>query len=379
MGGGSIGSGNFGGISIDLPTPITFYFNFKIKTVNAAGVIIPGLKVDVTFDTMASGVTDSSGLYQAPRFSLVNTSSGVFKIKVTDVANTVLYAGDQTISSSADFIIVPIVITRHFIVRGKTMFPDNSPLPGLQIQATDKTLGLSTLLAPAVLTSDTGQYEITFWTGDLAARGRTAPNLVIRVSNSDGELLTTSGMFTASGLDEINLTLSPDVYGGPCEFTRFYNIVKDSLSTVQAGGIDAHDLVILSKATSGDISQMNHLMEAIRLSDKTTGVNVAAEWLYGLFRRGLPTVPRQLANVSRARFDTALKDAIDLNIISNNVLEQADTIYKQLLTFKVGSDLVSDEDPEAESMLGYILSCSDLSPDQQATLYLAYLTAEKKR
>ncbi|HET6991377.1 MAG TPA: hypothetical protein VFJ43_08645, partial [Bacteroidia bacterium] len=198
-------------------------------------------------------------------------------------------------------------------------------------------------------------------------------------------MIAFSDMKVGTGYDEINLPVDPQLYGGDSEFDLFYNnkdvqvSLKDMIAAMKKNGMDANDLSLLMKYTGGDVSQMNHLMDAILLSDKVDGIGVNAEWLYGLFRRGLPTSVSQLMNVTREKFDAALNDAVDLKIISNNVFAEADTIYNQITTCHITTNILSSpDDPEEESMLGYILSCAGIARDVQVTLYLDYLNAEKK-
>lgn len=380
---GGMGSLNFSLPAISIPEPIIVIFNYqvRIKSINLAGIPVSGMKVDLVFNqSTGSGITDGAGNFLSQVFQLTNASSSAIRIKVTDPATGfIFYDGSQNINNSGTATEIPIVIDRYFVVKGKALLTDNSPLPKLKIEATDKTPGLSTPLAPVIETSETGQYQITFWTHNLVKeRNRNRPNLVMRVFNPGGELIATSDIVNATGNDEVNFSIKPEVYGGPSEFDRFYKIVQPLLADVRKDGLDANDLVLLSTLTGGDISQMNHLLDAVLLSTDTNGLGIAAEWLYGLFRMGLSSKLPQLADVSRARFDAALKDAVEQRIITSDVLAEANTIYNQLLKFKAGSDLTSTEDPEAESMLGLVLSWSGLEPGEQAELYLAYLTAENR-
>lgn len=379
MGGfGSIGNiGPFGPFKIADPIVIepAYIHRIKVQSFNANKIPISGLKTRIREgnNLVDEQHTDVQGRTDT-QVTIKNIPVAVFKVQVFD-EDTLLYEQDHrsTGKSNSEVVTeVPVEINRFFIVKGKVTDPENKPHESLRVVAYDRVPGLSNPLQET-MTDANGHYFMSFWTHELEQNyGRVIPNLLIKVFNPSGDEIAASQILThPSGEETIDFEIEPSVYGGKSEFDTFYERVAPELDNLLADGVDAGDYLIISEMIKADVSQVNHLLDAVTLG-KRTGIN--PEWLYGLFRRGIPSTPSNLSKVTLEELKEGISEAIDLNLISENVLNELEDLFRKIKRIKVDADLQADEDAETESSLGRVLAWAGLRVDQQTSLYLDYIT-----
>src|SRR5262249_35612474 len=95
-----------------------------------------------------------------------------------------------------------------FVVSGRVFSSQRSGVGGLQIQVVDKNVGADVPLAQGK-TDPSGNYSAQFLSEEIALRGKTAPDIQVRVLSGQTLLVASGVRYNASANEKIDVVL-PD-------------------------------------------------------------------------------------------------------------------------------------------------------------------------
>jgi peptidoglycan hydrolase-like protein with peptidoglycan-binding domain len=268
-------------------------------------------------------------------------------------------------------------------VEGHVRLSDDTPLPGVAVQAFKATVGRAPVAIGdrQAITGLEGAYTIHY-PASTFARTRTAA-LLVRVLDAHGKILATSPRLCPP--DErttVDLIVAKDAAGIPSEYERLLQQLEQQVSDVEVPGAAAptivdklavltpEDLDLLADCTTLDRARLGQLVSAAQLQQRAraANANVPAPVFYGLARVGQSLDPVGLCNRGSPALRQALERALNDNLIPANLAGMLEAIMAELQRFVV---LATLRTPPADGLrpIGDLLSLV-LTPDQQIT-YLA--------
>ncbi|EPS38359.1 hypothetical protein H072_7989 [Dactylellina haptotyla CBS 200.50] len=270
--------------------------------------------------------------------------------------------------SRIPIIVNPVTLAADYIVKGVVQLPDETPLPGLLVQAFDIDLRSQELLGDAVTSAD-GSYNIKFNIKAFAHAERGGPDIKIFVYSSPGprlrsvetssiqrNLAFTSSLlvpseesrpissassntgsnngavqgsavespilvseihFNCSQETVIDLVIGGTEVRGKPEYQKLLEAMTPVLDTLNPQDLvedeKFQDITFLSSELEEPADSIRFMAQAHHHAVET---QIPAETFYGLFREHLPTELTQLLAIPFDTIKLALQKAADDNIIS---------------------------------------------------------------
>ena len=259
-----------------------------------------------------------------------------------------------------------------FIVIGQVFQANGTPLEGATVKAFDKDLRSEQQFTKTDTTKRNGEYSIFYRADEFARAEKDSADLIVRVFDSAGRVLTTSVIiFNAGKVEVVNLTIG----GGARGLSEFDKLVSDLtplLEGVTQLQLTANDIAFLNGETQIDAGLLNLLVESARRNNEANTIPQFA--FYGLFRQSLPTVLTELLQNEIALLRAALETSSNQGIIGQLSAAQLDQIADQLRILKA-SLLLQPGAPGETSSLGDLLRTSNLAAAKQrivAELYIQH-------
>ncbi len=261
-------------------------------------------------------------------------------VRVFDAERSVVAESKKPSAAIQEFL--DITVEALCIVRGRTRYPDGSPLPNAIVRAFDRDLRSEVLLGQTVTDAD-GFYEIPYNTGQFSTKKARA-DLIIRVFEPDSgmegegaegeadggeEIAVSDIVFNAPLQQTIDLEIAPSKFLGPSEYERYMDELKPLIGNESARELTDDDLNFLSGKTSIPVEQLNYVRLDAQWSFQYELEPAVA---YGFFRQGLPTDLDHLLAEKSSRLRDALEASLVHNIIPAVIAGQIDQSVDQLLS-----------------------------------------------
>ncbi len=267
---------------------------------------------------------------------------------------------------------------RRFVVSGRVLRDDGSPVEGVAVRAFDKALRVEKNIGEA-RTDAEGVYKIFYRPEEFSRRAKGQADLIVRAYDpTASKVVAESPIIVGAGPAEtVDLTVPGDVYRGPSEYERVWSAVEPALRTaegapVKPGDVDEEDMTYLAAKTGVATSQLAVLILADRLADKT-GLDRGV--LYGLGSQGLPLVADSLNAYGPAGVYEAFDKAEAANVLPPDIVSRMDEIKAALFpAFRKAAvaELLRPSEGEKPSELGGLLGVAGLADDQKESILLAY-------
>ena len=255
-------------------------------------------------------------------------------------------------------------------VFGQVLQANGAAIIGVKVHALHQNLRSTIPLGDNATTNDDGRYTIRYtppselkaidlivWAGQPNAAGEFE------------EIARSQLICNALRDEEVNLVEGNVTYRGPSEFAELQQATSPHLDGTNLADLTAEDTELLACKTG---QPALHLAYAARAKQLESGTSINLEVLYGLFRQGLPTGTGHLLKQSPAALVEAVKAAVADNIISDNHLQDLETIVQRFeqAAIRHGLEPAHEGFPAA---LGDLLSHAGLTSEQQQQLLTSYL------
>lgn len=254
-------------------------------------------------------------------------------------------------------------------IEGRIYFDDGGVAPGLKLSFYSHGFGGSETKIGDTRTDDQGFYACSF------DPHSDAHNVEVRCKDSRGKELALSKAKYDLDRHEVLYLVAPS--GIQTQAPEYDRLTADL--TEQIGDLskiaeareteDRRDLTLLHKATGWDARLIALTALAVKLSAET---KVPSDFLYGLFRVGLPFDKHLLCTVSASALDKALAKAMDAGII--NIDPKKMTLAKRAFdkfAQKVRHDV---RVPGSPATFGELLAKSGLTAAEQDTFETLYFS-----
>ena len=245
-----------------------------------------------------------------------------------------------------------------FLLFGQVRLPNGYPPDeACTIRAFDRDLRSEQFLGES-LTDRRGSYRITYTKEQFKRAEKGTADLVVRVYNSIGKLLSESAIhFNAPPEARINLLLPETAPVEPSEYERLVSLLTPLLEGVPLTGLTSDDVWFLANETGHPLTQIAFLADDARLAERT-GMPQAVFFGLAVLRvgviepeevEGAHTDQRRLPVVDLATvleepvkaLLKALKSAIEKRLVPIGLNDQLDIIEERF------SELMSSETRES--------------------------------
>ncbi len=209
----------------------------------------------------------------------------------------------------------------RYLVRGRLVRPDGTPLPQASIELFEKRLRSDRPIGDT--SSDRrGAFEIAY------PQPQVTPfSVVVRASGPNGEEIAASDpICDVKPVETVTLVTGGEPLRGPSEFSRLDEVLRPALASeqVDAADVDDEDVEFLACKFDLDAEHVSFYILSSRLRRET---GIVAQAYYGWFRQGLPTALEALT----AQPEETLEDALLTSIEDNLVDAQLEIAVSRLL------------------------------------------------
>ncbi|MDB5200365.1 MAG: hypothetical protein JWO92_2328 [Chitinophagaceae bacterium] len=180
---------------------------------------------------------------------------------------------------------------KKYLVKGIILKKDYSPAAGYEIQLFDKGLITDTLIAGAT-TSDKGDFEVSFQSDAFQQSGKQTPDIFLKITGDKKETVTTSVIYNASTVTEINFVIGGSDFPEESEFEKLGKklepFFRNNSKTEIRLGENNNPFFLLGEKTGEDEQKIKWFITAHQLSAET---KISPEFYYALLRGGLANEP----------------------------------------------------------------------------------------
>jgi hypothetical protein len=258
---------------------------------------------------------------------------------------------------------------KTFIVHGRVLQADGTPVAGITVKAVDKDVREESLLGETT-TEANGRYSITYYTGQLSRPDKTAADLIVRAYDNAGNEVAVSTLILSAAIEEtVALILGNEPYQGPAEYTRLSKRLAALLDNTEAADLTAADVTYLASKTGLNPIHIAYFVKSAKLARKTA---IDAEFFYGWFRQQLPTSLNALVAQDPAVQKHALETAVHNHIISKQRQAEIDAALQQLQAQIIEHVFEPSDIPDRHS-LSELLDIGDLSTKLQRSFMERYV------
>jgi peptidoglycan hydrolase-like protein with peptidoglycan-binding domain len=349
-------------VPLPRPQPVRFLVYGQVHQSNDApvtGVTVGAFhqSPDSTMD-LGQAITNSDGGYQIPyQFQPSPGSQGGPNLMMQVLnAQGQLLANPPVVNNASREQRIDIVVSisepeTPFIVQGIIRLLDGTPIPNLEVKASDKDLRREQELGTTTTNSD-GYYRITYTREQFSRAEKQTADLIVRAFYNDPtgivpivRLLATSDvLYNAPPVATIDLTVGGE-YRGKSEYERYIAEITPLLQDIPLAALredekeDAaqgqfQDITFLTNETGINPEHLAFLVLAARLEQQTrsetASFNLEAAVFYGWFRQNLPTNLPALLSQNPTILRRTLSIAIEENIIPYRLKEQLNQILNRL-------------------------------------------------
>ena len=254
-------------------------------------------------------------------------------------------------------------------IEGRIYFDDGSIAPGLKLVFYSRGFGGAETKIGETTTDDQGFYACSF-----AVKAK-VHNVEVRCLAARGKELALSKTKHDLGRHEILYLVAPsDIRSQAPEYDRLTAVLTKKIGKLSKLGearetADRRDLTLLHKATGWDARLISLAATAVKLSAES---KVPVDFLYALFRVGMPTDKDLLSTVSAQAIDKALAKAMEAGIV--------DIDPKQMVLARRAFDKFAQvarrevKAPGAPSTFGEMLAKTGLTETEQKTFETLYFS-----
>jgi hypothetical protein len=281
----------------------------------------------------------------------------------------------------------------RFVVSGRVMWADGSPVAGVIVRAFDQDLRNDQPLGPYApafkreTRSDAeGCYEIRYRRAQFAQAEIKKADLIVRALDANRVVVASSPtMFNAPAEATIDLALSGAVAGQPSEYERLVAVLAPLLRDAdppEVTSLKSTDLDFLAGETGENQAHLSDLLNAVGLYQDAvaalgtapgTSPDVLVPAFYGLLREGLPAGWAQLLQSGGPVISSSLTSAVSDGIVPAAVGRDASQIAAELAS--LAAQQVITATGSAPTAASALLGAASLSSAQQQTLVTAALGA----
>ncbi|HEX5736592.1 MAG TPA: neuraminidase-like domain-containing protein [Blastocatellia bacterium] len=268
-----------------------------------------------------------------------------------------------------NIVLQPVVDSETQFVEGQIFFDHGLPAEGISLRLYNRGFGCAEVRLGETKTDTGGFYSLPYSLRDAPA------NLEVRAVDAQGKEVSLSATkYKAQKKEVMNLVAPASVRPLAAEFQRLNDdLGKHLIGRRKLGeareNAECQDLTFLYQATGWDARVIALAATADKISADT---RIPQEALYGLFRVGLPSDTRQLAQVDADDFEKALARAADAGIIKLN--------DKQMAKVRASFENFARESrrtvksPGAPSTFGDLLNASSLTNDEKQAFENIYFS-----
>ena len=256
--------------------------------------------------------------------------------------------------------------TDEFIVRGRVLRADGTPVEGVTVRAYDKDLRSEQILGHPVTTDADGSYEITYSSDEFSEGEIDTADLIVRTEVSVGstnELVESQILFNAGREETIDL-IAPD---SP-ESTEYERFLDAILPLIRKEGVsffdlredeEFQDITFISGETGIEPELIRLMIEAEKLNLSTP--TQEPRYFYGLLRQDLPASIPELLALPKETLRSTLRKSHDENIIQisdseEGIDEQITTFLKHLVDQEVTKILETDQSDDGNVSIGHLIN-----------------------
>ena len=259
----------------------------------------------------------------------------------------------------------------RFIVSGRILSTDGTPLSGVVVRAVDRDIGREAILGETV-TDAGGNYSIPLFSDKFLDPNRNAPHLMIRAFSARARLLGESDIvFNAAGDLKIDLKVEPAEEVPLSAYETLMAKLTPLLRGIPPADLSEQDAKILAAETGANLKQIESLRRSHRLSRET---DLPPEICYALAATGISLDVETLLLQDDAKIHKTLETALKKNVIQampngalDGVLARIEDLRvekKRLFRHTVGGHVRNREN--GKPIAGHTVRIIDLDARPQA-------------
>ncbi|HEY9431906.1 MAG TPA: neuraminidase-like domain-containing protein [Blastocatellia bacterium] len=325
---------------------------------------------------------DAAGRYTIRYDPIPGVTSVNLRVEVSDEAGKLLQSSaiiPQATSLEIMNLVIPGTDGEVFQVAGKVASRSRAGVDGLRVRIADRVVGGDILLAE-VLTSDGGEYRVSFTDAESRRRGKAQPDLQARVFTGETYLASSDVHYNASNRETINILLDDQAASA---LQSEHETLTSALSVHFIGALadlketdEQQDITYLANKTGWDARAVALAALADQFSRRATGVDIPPVFFYALFRAGLPANEDTLYHTDARTLTSAWNIAAEQGVIANAMTPMIPQMVERFRTVSA-QKLLTAPALAGASPLKEMLSASRLNDAQQkqfAELYAANRT-----
>ncbi len=254
----------------------------------------------------------------------------------------------------------------RYMIHGRVLEPDGSPVAGITVRAFAKTLRGETQLGEPDDTDDAGRYTIVY------QPPKARLDVFVRASGPEGDV-NSAVLVGATPRETLDLVLGDGPVLGPSEVDRFQRLLapvlaEEGLSETEIIELGEKEVALLAARSGVQPAYLVLLRQSRQLARQT---GLPADLLYGMGRRKMPLSLSGLLAQGPNQRREALEEALDRNLIPGRLRRDADRALETLNELAIREALEEPRDPGA-STLGAFFAIAGLERPKQEKLLGAY-------
>lgn len=203
-------------------------------------------------------------------------------------------------------------------ISGVVRHSDGTPATGYKVKAFDRDLHGDHELGQT--SSDaTGAYDTPYSAAQLSERGKTAPDLIVKVFDAEGQLLATSPLIPGAGESTVvDLKIDRAGVAEPSEYDRMMEAIEPRLRSTSLADLTADSVAYLAAVTGQEARKIERLADSARCARTLADGDPQApptSVFYALLSQGLPAQANSLARTSRLHLTQALDRAVTQRVV----------------------------------------------------------------
>ncbi|WP_199307266.1 neuraminidase-like domain-containing protein, partial [Alkalinema sp. FACHB-956] len=262
--------------------------------------------------------SDAEGRYTIRYEPLPGITRLILRVIVSDAQRNELKSSDR-IQTDQPLTIVNLIVPQlravTYQVTGKVSSPVSAGVEGLRVLVVDKAVGEDVTLVATTTQSD-GAYQATFPDTLIRQRGKTQPDLQVRVFQGDRFLAASEVRYNASPSETLNVFLD---HVPPSALQSEYEILLHSLAPHFQGHLrdlqetdTRHDITYLANKTGWDA----RAVAIAALADEfSTRSQIQPAFFYALFRAGLSANNDAVYQIDAKTVERIWKQSIQQGVI----------------------------------------------------------------
>lgn len=267
-------------------------------------------------------------------------------------------------------------------VSGRIYSADRPGVDDLRVQLVDRSVGADTPLAETTTDAD-GGYAVTYPQTLVTQRGKSAPDLQVRVLDGATVLGVSAVRYDAAAVETIDVALPVTATGA---LHSEHDVLAGAIGRLVTGPIKdlredtdptgRQDISYIANKTGWDARAVALAVLAERFSADTTVAGgaapaIAPDLFYALFRAGLPADDTVLYRTDPGAVKDIWTQSIDQGVIATSFTPVLDTAVRAWRELRNRAVLTAPA-PAAVSPLADMLAVSGLPDAQQQSFAAAY-------